>query len=381
MPGAWRPGPGPSPAPSPERAWRHKPFPVKQRVCLFRIKGGWAPVQVGLGGIQAQPLYNLRDLGRPRLSDPCPLIWLIGAKIPPGRAVVGAEQITCHKVPAEGLARSWCGPGSSLCALVCVGVLSPPARSQGQRGAHLHTACGTTAALAGQPPDLGLRPSARGAGRVPRNAIHLPSPRADLLPPIGHLQPGEAAPWARLSTAGGAARPARPGMCREPHPEFSRAAVSPLVRNVLYPRSSGSICPPAPLPSLAILALRSGRTRPQPWRDQHHPQLPRGRIPGSSAGELPRDESRFAVCRRRCRGSWNCTPIQRKETKPLRLHGNRISGPRTRSCWASLHLKPLACVILRPLPEWPGRETAAQRARQGPQRPQPLHSPSTAAPR
>ena len=38
------------------------------RSAYYSSKVGWASAQVGLGGIQAQPLYNLRDLGHPHAS-------------------------------------------------------------------------------------------------------------------------------------------------------------------------------------------------------------------------------------------------------------------------------------------------------------------------
>lgn len=46
-------------------------------------------VQVGLGGIQNQPLYNLHDLGGARFSEPCSLICVKRVKFPPGQVVVG----------------------------------------------------------------------------------------------------------------------------------------------------------------------------------------------------------------------------------------------------------------------------------------------------
>lgn len=38
------------------------------RSAYYSSRAGWASVQVGLGGIQEQPLYNLRDLGHPHAS-------------------------------------------------------------------------------------------------------------------------------------------------------------------------------------------------------------------------------------------------------------------------------------------------------------------------
>ena len=90
-------------------------------------------------------------------------------------------------MPAEGLARSWCGRGRSLCALVCVGVLSlrPGARAgSSHRGPPLCEARGLA-------PGSGAA-SERGAGRAPRNVINLPGRGADPPSLRGHLPPGEA---------------------------------------------------------------------------------------------------------------------------------------------------------------------------------------------
>lgn len=90
-------------------------------------------------------------------------------------------------MPAEGLARSWCGRESSLCALVCVGVLSlrPRARAGSScHGPRLREACGLA-------PGSGSA-SERGAGWAPRNAINLPGRRADPPSLRGHLPPREA---------------------------------------------------------------------------------------------------------------------------------------------------------------------------------------------
>lgn len=46
-------------------------------------------VQVGLGWVQTQPLYNLGDLGHPSLLSTRFLICVKGAEFPPGEVVVG----------------------------------------------------------------------------------------------------------------------------------------------------------------------------------------------------------------------------------------------------------------------------------------------------
>lgn len=46
-------------------------------------------IQVGLGWVQIQPLYNLGDLGHLSLLSTCFLISFKGAEFPPGEVVVG----------------------------------------------------------------------------------------------------------------------------------------------------------------------------------------------------------------------------------------------------------------------------------------------------
>lgn len=157
-----------------------------------------------------------------------------------------------HKVPAEGLARSWCGRESRLCLLVCVGVLSPCGPSEAGCWAHPVTRLGA------EPPLTGAHGFCSGdwhagAGWVPRNAINLP-------PLIGHLQPAEAAPGAGLSAPGGAAC-----VCKTGHVPRATSGTRGcslcllLSRNVLL-SSPHPPDPPAPgPPSCALPHFRLNR--------------------------------------------------------------------------------------------------------------------------
>ena len=90
-------------------------------------------------------------------------------------------------MPAEGLAHSWSSRESSLCAVVCLGVLSP--RPGARAGSSRRDPRLREARRLG--PASGAV-SERAAGRAPRNAINLPSRRADPPSPRGHLPPREA---------------------------------------------------------------------------------------------------------------------------------------------------------------------------------------------
>lgn len=79
---------------------RHPRMAVKvtfqQRVYLSQLSRGACGVcpgglciQVGLGRVQIQPLYNLGDLGHLSLLLACFLICFKGAEFPPGEVVVG----------------------------------------------------------------------------------------------------------------------------------------------------------------------------------------------------------------------------------------------------------------------------------------------------
>lgn len=57
-----------TPAPSLEAALLSRLGASEHKVCLLLWQSGVGSVQVGLGGIQAQLLYNLHDLGHPRAS-------------------------------------------------------------------------------------------------------------------------------------------------------------------------------------------------------------------------------------------------------------------------------------------------------------------------
>ena len=157
-----------------------------------------------------------------------------------------------HKVPAEGLVRSWRGRESRLCVLVCVGVLSPSGQARPAAGLTSPPARGATDAA-----DWGagflLRGLARGCGLGPQECDQSPGPRADLPPLIGHLQPGEATPGAGLSAPVGAACPrktrhvprAASGIRQERLPGGGSPCLL-LSRNVLP--SSLPPKPPAPRP-------------------------------------------------------------------------------------------------------------------------------------
>lgn len=69
-------------------------FPkTKSLLTTFHAQGGGLGVQVGLGCVQPQQLYNLADLGHPPcLLEPCFLICLMGAEFPPGGAIVGRRR-------------------------------------------------------------------------------------------------------------------------------------------------------------------------------------------------------------------------------------------------------------------------------------------------
>ena len=174
-------------------------------------------------------------------------------------------------MPAEGLARSWCSRESSLCAVVCVGVLSPrPGARAGssRRGLRLREAHRLAPASGAV--------SERGAGRAPRNAINLPSHRADPPSPRGHLPPREAV------------RPGRGGLSPQDQACAGAASGIPQSRRACSCRGmSPSPVPaprPPPLPScLCSLGGHVPATDPSVWGGQHHPQK-RERISGCSLG-------------------------------------------------------------------------------------------------
>ena len=156
-------------------------------------------------------------------------------------------------MPAEGLARSWCGRESSLCALVCVGVLSPRPRARASSSRHglRHCGCsqtglriwgcvhGVQGGSPGMPsisPALGMISCLRQATCSPER---LPVGRAVSTRRGGPSPQGQACAGSRVRTS-----VARPCLL--------------LSRSV---PPSGSVCPPGPSPT-AIPALLSARTQP-----------------------------------------------------------------------------------------------------------------------
>lgn len=64
----------------------------KESIYGIPLKGGGLGVQVGLGCIQAQPLYNLGDLGHPLASQNLFPYLFNGSKIPTWQGCCGAQR-------------------------------------------------------------------------------------------------------------------------------------------------------------------------------------------------------------------------------------------------------------------------------------------------
>lgn len=154
---------------------------------------------------------------------------------------------------------------AALCPCLCRCLISLRPCEDG-RGAHLATSRGAAPCL--------IRGRARGCGPGPQECHQSAGPRADLPRLIGHLQPVEATSGAGLSAVvgGGAACPARPGMCSEPHPGFGRSSFLAAAARVFScpgmsrrPPPAEAACSQAPFPR------ESSHQAPRVWGNSAFP--------------------------------------------------------------------------------------------------------------